>query len=413
MRPEGAGSSQDSAKDRWSFVESVCLVDGHVLFLSAVFCRWRSLPLPLLAQEPGDRHHRDGAGNGSRRGRQSSGQRTGAIPLPSDSDHHGGPLRAKTASTSRNPCRPATTRVQVEGRNLHIGQADRQGAGRRYRDRGLQARCHQSGADTDRKQACGRTVDTLPINGRNALDLARLDPGVQVVDGAVLDPGRADFSRSRSTAAWDARRTTTSMKSKPWMRPEGRRRRTCRPSPCARLIVTRSMPEVFQALNGAGAVRVTTRSGEDEWHGNLFGNYRDRRDGLAGFPSRDPKYSRQHYGFGAGGALIKDKAFLFVGGERVKQDGRTPVYQGFPVQLPEHARCHVPREHADGASGLQLVGKREVVCAFQLRQRQPDRADRQSGGTCAIRSTFRPRYSDWTGTADASRTAGASDTRSW
>ena len=37
---------------------------------------------------------------------------------------------------------------------------------------------------------------------------------------------------------------------------------------------------------------------------------------MAGFPSGSPNYSRQQYGFGAGGAVIKDKAFLFLSGER-------------------------------------------------------------------------------------------------
>ena len=53
--------------------------------------------------------------------------------------------------------------------------------------------------------------------------------------------------------------------------------------------------------------------------------------GLAGFPSGSPKYSRQQYGFGAGGAVIKDKAFLFLGGERTKQDGVLPFDLGFPA----------------------------------------------------------------------------------
>jgi len=96
------------------------------------------------------------------------------------------------------------------------------------------------------------------------------------------------------------------------------------------VIVSRATPELFQSLNATGAVRVTTRSGGDEWHGNLFGNLRDRFAGLAGFPSGSPKYSRQQYGFGAGGALIKDKAFLFIGGERTKQDGVLPIQLGFP-----------------------------------------------------------------------------------
>jgi hypothetical protein len=53
--------------------------------------------------------------------------------------------------------------------------------------------------------------------------------------------------------------------------------------------------------------------------------------GMGGFPSGYSDYSRQQYGFGAGGVLIKDKAFLFIGGERTKQDGQFPILLGFPA----------------------------------------------------------------------------------
>ena len=97
------------------------------------------------------------------------------------------------------------------------------------------------------------------------------------------------------------------------------------------VVVSRVLPEVFQSLNASGAVRVTTRQGGDEWHGDLFGNLRDKFLGTSGFPSGSPGYSRQQYGFGAGGAIIKDKAFLFINGERTKQDGSLPIELGYPA----------------------------------------------------------------------------------
>jgi hypothetical protein len=39
----------------------------------------------------------------------------------------------------------------------------------------------------------GDAPDTLPINGRNYLNAGRLDPGVQAVDGRILDPGKSGF----------------------------------------------------------------------------------------------------------------------------------------------------------------------------------------------------------------------------
>jgi hypothetical protein len=176
----------------------------------------------------------------------------------------------------------------------------------------------------------GDAVDTLPINGRNLLSAARIEPGTQVVDGAALDPGKSGFQAISINGLWG--RTTHYDLDQVESMDETRGAYTLNlPSEAVSAVtVSRATPEVYQSLNAAGAVNVTTRSGSDEWHGNLFGNYRDRRAGLAGFPAGDPKYSRQHYGFGAGGPLIKDKAYLFLSGERFKQDGELPFYQGFP-----------------------------------------------------------------------------------
>ncbi len=78
-------------------------------------------------------------------------------------------------------------------------------------------------------------------------------------------------------------------------------------------------PTNLSTPHGLGP-RVDALGGREEWHGNIFGNFRDQSLGLAGFPDNSD-YSRQQYGFGAGGAVMKDKGFLFVGGERSKQDG--------------------------------------------------------------------------------------------
>jgi hypothetical protein len=177
----------------------------------------------------------------------------------------------------------------------------------------------------------GDVPDSLPINGRNFLNAGQLEPGVQVVDGRALDHGKSGF-QSLSINSQTGRTTHYDMDEVEVM-DETRGVSTLNlPADAVRdVIVSRATPELFQSLNAAGAVRVTTKSGGDEWHGNLFGNFRDRVIGLAGFPSGSPKYSRQQYGFGAGGAVIQDKAFLFLGGERTKQDGVLPFEVGFPA----------------------------------------------------------------------------------
>src|SRR5438309_10889316 len=40
----------------------------------------------------------------------------------------------------------------------------------------------------------GQQIDTLPINGRNFLELAQLEPGVQIMEGGNFDPSKNGFS---------------------------------------------------------------------------------------------------------------------------------------------------------------------------------------------------------------------------
>ena len=177
----------------------------------------------------------------------------------------------------------------------------------------------------------GGVSDRLPIGGRNYLNAGQLEAGAQAVDGRIFDPGKSGF-QSLSLESQLGRTTHYDLDEVESM-DETRGAVTLNlPAEAVReVIVSRVTPEVFQSLNATGAVRVMTRSGGEEWHGNLLGNLQDRIIGLAGFPSGSPKYSRQQYGFGAGGAVIKDKAFLFVAGERTKEDGVLPAMLGFPA----------------------------------------------------------------------------------
>ncbi|MFZ0797512.1 MAG: carboxypeptidase-like regulatory domain-containing protein [Terriglobales bacterium] len=182
----------------------------------------------------------------------------------------------------------------------------------------------------------GDVPDKLPINGRNYLNAGQLEPGLQAVDGRIYDPGKSGL-QSLSIDSQLGRTTHYDMDEVESMDETKGASTLNLPSDAVReVIVSRVTPEVFQSLNAAGAVRVTTRSGGDEFHGDLFGNLRDRIVGLAGFPSGSPKYSRQQYGFDGGGAVIKDKAFLFVGGERTKQDGVFPMMSADLI-LPDPA----------------------------------------------------------------------------
>jgi hypothetical protein len=171
----------------------------------------------------------------------------------------------------------------------------------------------------------GQDADTLPINGRNYLNAGQLGMGVQAVDGTILEQGKSGF-QTLSILSQTGRTTHYDMDEVEAMdETEGAATINLPAEAVHEVIVSRVLPEVFQSLNATGAVRVTTRSGGDELHGNVFGNLRDQVLGTTGFPAGNSDYSRQQFGFGAGGAVIKDKAFFYVGGQRTKQDGVLPI----------------------------------------------------------------------------------------
>jgi carboxypeptidase family protein len=307
----------------WKIWHSFCLL----MVLAA------SLTLPLLAQDQQE-PATTGTVQGTVRDANGNPVNNARVLFRSKANQSTTVSRTgKDGAYASEPLPPGDYTVKVEGRNLHIGRAAVKvqvgaAATADFKLDPINPEPIRTESATD-----GEAVDKLPINGRNYLDVARTDPGVQVIDGAILDPGKSG-ERTLSINSSLGRNTHYDLDEVEVMdETRGGVTQNVPADAVREVVVTRSMPEVFQALNGTGAVRVTTRSGEDEWHGHLFGNYRDRRAGLAGFPSGDPNYSRQHYGFGAGGAIIKDKAFLFVAGERAKQDGRTPVYQGFPFNF--------------------------------------------------------------------------------
>ena len=82
-----------------------------------------------------------------------------------------------------------------------------------------------------------------------------------------------------------------------------------------------------------------TRSGSNELHGDLFGNYRNGNVAAASLPGGNAHHwERQQYGGDVGGALVPDKLFVFLSAERNRQDALNPILLGGPfAPLPPSA----------------------------------------------------------------------------
>src|SRR5215813_7069592 len=195
--------------------------------------------------------------------------------------------------------------------------------------------------DTSRSTVDGvvtaKTIENLPLNGRNFLDLAQLEPGVQVRDGGDFDPTKNQMSgvsiggrSGRSTRIQvdcvditdENVGTTTANLSNETIQ---------------EFQVSRSTLDASTDLTSSGAINIITRSGGNTIHGAGFGYFRDSRfaaDTRLFKPNdKKPSFDREIGGGRAGGYFIKDKWFWHLEYEQNNQDGQqfttTPAFPQF------------------------------------------------------------------------------------
>src|SRR3954452_19545097 len=171
-------------------------------------------------------------------------------------------------------------------------------------------------------------IDNLPVNGRNFLDLAQLEPGVQIQDGQNFDPTKAGYSsisfggRFGRTARIEVDGVDVSDET------VGTTTEDIPEYAIQEFQVSQSSLDLSQDLTSSGAVNVITKSGTNTIHGEGFGFFRDSSQAAA-LPTPPgasaPPFQRSQFGGRLGGPIIKDKLFFFLDAERTKQDSTAPV----------------------------------------------------------------------------------------
>jgi Carboxypeptidase regulatory-like domain len=168
-------------------------------------------------------------------------------------------------------------------------------------------------------------IENLPVNGRNFLDLAQLEPGVQIQDGQNFDPTKAGYSsisfggRFGRTARVNVDGVDVSDET------VGTTTADVPASAIDEFQISQSSLDLSQDLTSSGAVNVTTKSGTNKLHGEAFGFFRDHSMAAAAAGGQDLYNQRSQYGASLGGPVIKNKLFFFADGERTKQDSLAPV----------------------------------------------------------------------------------------
>jgi Carboxypeptidase regulatory-like domain len=164
-----------------------------------------------------------------------------------------------------------------------------------------------------------RSIDNLPINGRNYIDFTKTNS--QVVRDNAPSIGAAptsglNFGGQRARAnlvnvdGADAVDNSTN----------GVRSTVSQEAVKEFQIITNGYAAEYGRASG-GVVNIVTRSGSNDLHGSVFGFLRNRKiQAVNPFSTtKDPAYTRVQAGFSLGGAIKKDKTFYYFAYEGTRR----------------------------------------------------------------------------------------------
>ncbi|HEX3435729.1 MAG TPA: carboxypeptidase regulatory-like domain-containing protein, partial [Pseudacidobacterium sp.] len=182
-------------------------------------------------------------------------------------------------------------------------------------------------------------IETLPINGRNFLDLAQLEPGVMLQSGQDFDPTKAGYSAISFSGV--SGRTTRILLDGQDITDEtvGTTIFNVSQGAIDQFQISRSNNDVSGEIGSTGQVLVSTHTGTNAFHGNAFYDFQDHGVGFAAVNGQDAPFQRNQFGGSVGGPILHDKLFFFTNAERIKQDESSPaqlgsVFSGLLSQYP-------------------------------------------------------------------------------
>src|SRR5580700_8679859 len=233
----------------------------------------------------------------------------------------------------------------------------------------------------------GEEIEKLPVNGRNLLDLAQLEPGVQMQDGGNFE-GKdglssisflGQYGRSERIELDGVDISDESV---------GGTTQNIPASAIQEFQLGQSLLDLSTGLTSSGALNVITRSGSDQIHGEAFGSFRGNQ-GAAELPgSTASSFQRELFGADAGGAIIKDKVFWFADAERAQQnltaaEPFTSPFDGLNAALSEPYREFATDERVD----WNMRGSTRAFYRFNFFQNSDLRPQGSASSTQQFRDT--------------------------
>jgi hypothetical protein len=188
-------------------------------------------------------------------------------------------------------------------------------------------------------------IATLPFGARNFLDLAQLAPGVQIQDAGNFMPTKVGFSSVSFGGRWGqtARISLDGLDVSDEF--FGTTTQDIPANAIAEFQLSQSMLDFSTGLTSSGAVNVVTKSGSNQFHGEVF-SFARFHNTAARIGREDRFFRRWQYGAQAGGPLVKDKAFWFIAWEHPRQDLFNPVELNPPFAALSGGFAMPFREHS-------------------------------------------------------------------
>src|SRR5882724_6427773 len=213
----------------------------------------------------------------------------------------------------------------------------------------------------------GEQIDRLPLNGRNFLDLATQEPGVQTVDGGTFDPtknqmvgvsigGRSGRSTRIQVDGVDITDETV-----------GTTVANISNESIQEFSISQSSLDASTDLTSTGSVNIVTKSGTNTLHGSGFGFFRDSEyiaDQRLTKTGPKPPSSRRNYGGRLGGPLLKNHIFWALDYEKLQQsDQRVTNIPEFPQFTGNFA---VPLTERMGSARLDWVANNKLNLFYRF-----------------------------------------------
>jgi Carboxypeptidase regulatory-like domain/TonB-dependent Receptor Plug Domain len=197
----------------------------------------------------------------------------------------------------------------------------------------------------------GRVLTNMPLNDRDMLDLALLQPGVTESNDDNFGAGSYSIAGGRTdsvTFLLDGGLNNDLLDNSNLLDPN--------PDAVAEFRILTSNYTAEYGRNGGGIISVVTKSGSNDLHGSLFEFFRNRDldandyfnipEGLARLDLK-----RNQYGATLGGPIVKDKVFFFLAYQGQRQVQAVP-----DVDVPVFTKQEL------GGDFSQAVPEDGVVC---------------------------------------------------